>query len=232
MRTIRAQWSVAVICFVLGIMLSVQFQTTRYYQINMLPERVEDLTSQIKTVSKEKAALEQEVNSLTTQLTNSQNYNQAMADLQKELVNANLAVGYIPVQGPGVVISIDDNPKSLTPEDDPYFYIVHDVNLLILTNELKATGAEAISINNQRITAMSEIRCAGNLIIVNGIKIGPPYVINVIGNSDVLYGIMKSKNGHLESLNIRGFITAIDKSDNITIPALIRPQSFLRSIET
>lgn len=230
MRTISAQGSIAVVCLVLGIMLSVQFQTTNYYKDAMIPERAEDLTSQIKTVSKEKAVLEQKADSLIVQLTNSTNYNQAMADLQKELQVANLAVGFVSVEGPGIIITVSDDPKDLTPGDDPNDYLIHDNDLLQLTNELKAAGAEAISINNQRITAMSEIRCAGTLINVNGVKIGPPYVLKAIGNPDVLYGMMKSKNGYLEILNMYELKTSIEKLENVNIPALKRQKSLLKSV--
>ncbi len=229
MRTISAQGSIAVVCLVLGIMLSVQFQTTNYYKDAMIPERAEDLTSQIKTVSKEKAILEQKADSLMVQLTNSTNYNQAMADLQKELQVANLAVGFVSVEGPGIIITVNDKPN-LKPGDDPNGYLIHDNDLLQLTNELKAAGAEAISINNQRITAMSEIRCAGPLTNVNGVKTGPPYVLKAIGNPDVLYGMMRSKNGYLEILNMYELKTSIDKFDNVSIPALKRQKSLLRSV--
>ena len=229
MRPISAQSSIAIVCLVLGIMLSVQFQTTRYYKGTNVPERAEDLTIQIKTVSKEKEALEQKADALIVQLNNSTNYNQAMADLQKEVQIANLAAGFVSVEGPGIIITVNDNPN-LKPGDDPNGYLIHDNDLLQLTNELKAAGAEAISINNQRITAMSEIRCAGPLTNVNGVKTGPPYVLKAIGNPDVLYGMMKSKNGYLEILNMYELKTSIDKFDNVSIPALKRQKSLLRSV--
>jgi len=225
-----AQMSIAVVCLVLGIMLSVQFQTSRYYKVTLVPERIEDLTSQIKTILKEKDALEQKAASLNVQLSNSQDYNQAMTDLQNELKNTNQTVGFTPVEGPGIIITVDDNPKSFSPDEDPNLYLVHDKNLLILTNELKAAGAEVISINNQRIVAMSEIRCAGTLIIINGAKTGAPFIVKVIGNPDVLYGVMKSENGYLEILNTWGYNTSIEKSENIRIPALKSPKSLLGSV--
>ena len=61
-------------------------------------------------------------------------------------------------------------------------YIIHDEDLLRVLNELCAAGAEAISINDQRIVATTEVRCAGPTVSVNNVRSAPPYVIKAIGN--------------------------------------------------
>lgn len=228
---VSAQISIAIVCLVLGIMLSTQFQASRYYNVTSVPERVEDLSSQIRMAAREKEALELKADSLMVQLNNSKNYDQALADLERDLETANLTAGFIPVEGPGVIITVSDNPNEPAPDDDPNNYLVHDQHLLLLTNELKAAGAEAISINKQRITAMSEIRCAGTLINVNGVKIGPPFTVQAIGDADVLYGVMMSKNGYMQYLNMYGLSSSIEKSEDMRIPALKKPKNLLQSIE-
>jgi uncharacterized protein YlxW (UPF0749 family) len=57
---------------------------------------------------------------------------------------------------------------------------------LKIVNEMRVSGAEAISVNDERITAMSEIRCAGTTILVNLNKIAPPFVIKATGNPQLL----------------------------------------------
>ncbi len=230
MRIISAQSAIAIVCLVLGIMLSIQFQTTQYYNVTSVPERVEDLSSQIKIVAKEKEALDQKADSLIVQLNNSKDYDKALADLQKELETANLLAGFVSIEGPGIIITVSDNPNDPAPGDDPNSYLVHDKLLLSLINELKAAGAEAISVNNQRITAMSEIRCAGTLININGVKNGPPFTVKAIGNPDVLYGVMMSKNGYMQYLNMYGLKSSIEKSEKVSISALKKPKTLLRSI--
>lgn len=229
MQKLSAHWSIAGVCLILGIMLSVQFQATRHFNAIFLPERTEDLTGQINTIAREKSALEQKAASLTRQIKNSRDYNQALADLQKELENANLAVGFTPVEGPGIIIIVDDNP-AYNPEDDPNIYLIHDQALMQLANDLMAAGAEAISINGQRIVAMSEFRCAGTLININGVKTGAPFTLKVIGNPDILYGMMKSNQGYLAYLDMRGYKTSIEKADQLRLPALERPKSLLNII--
>lgn len=222
MQIRKTKISIAVLCLVLGIMLAVVFQSTRYYNAAKVPERAEDLLIQIKIAMKEKVSLEQKSILLSKQLTNTENNAQVLTDLQKEFEITNLTVGLVPVEGPGIKIIVSDNPKDLATGDNPNSYLVHDEHLLLITNELKAAGAEAISINNQRITAMSEIRCAGTLINVNGIAIGPPFTLQAIGDPDLLYSTIIAKNGELEYLNASGLKTSVVKMESMTLPAALK----------
>lgn len=218
MRSKGAQVSIALVCVILGVMLSVQFKTTGYYRATLVPERTEDLAAQITTVKKEKEAMEQKVASLEEQIKNTKNNAQARADLQKELQSARLSVGLLPVEGPGVKITLSDNPKALEPGEDPNDLLIHEDNLLMVVNDLKAAGAEAISINDQRITAMSEIRCAGTMIVVNQVRIGPPFVLLAVGNPDVLENNMTQKSGNLSAMQFMGIQARIEKSEKLRIP--------------
>jgi len=218
MRSKGAQISIAVVCVILGIMLSVQFKTTGYYRATLVPERTEDLAAQITTVKKEKEALEQKAASLEEQIKNTKNNDQARADLQKEFQDAKLSVGLLPVEGPGVKITLTDNPKTLEPGEDPNDLLIHEDNLLMVVNDLKAAGAEAISINDQRVTAMSEIRCAGPMIVVNQVRIGPPFVLLAVGNPDVLENSMTQKSGNLSALQFMGIQASIEKAEKLRIP--------------
>jgi len=219
LRSKGAQISIAIVCMVLGIMLAIQFKTTESYQANLVPARVEDLTQQVQSVSEERDALVEEVLSLREKLKNVRETDQAMADLQADLQDANMSAGLMAVEGPGVIITVNDNPREIQPGDNPNFSLVHDSDLLMLVNELKTSGAEAISINGERITAKSEIRCAGTLILVNWNRIGPPFVIKAIGSPDMLESGMLIKNGYMESLKVLGIQATIEKAEKITIPA-------------
>jgi len=219
MRSKGAQISIALVCLLLGIMMSAQYRTTQYYNASMVPQRAEDLASQINTVTGEKKALEQKAESLDEQLRNVKNNEQALLDLKKELQEAKQAVGLVALEGKGIKIVLDDNPNSLEPGVNPNSYLIHDGDLLQVVNDLRVAGAEAISINDQRITAMSEIRCAGTLILVNQVSIGNPFIIKAIGNPEELYAAMRSKSGSLDLLNVSGLHTSIEKLDDVVIPA-------------
>ena len=93
------------------------------------------------------------------------------------LARLGVATGAVATQGPGVRVVVDDapNPKS----DDER---VHGQDLQRLVNALWQVGAEAISINGQRLTSLSAIRDAGDAITVNFVSLRPPYVISAVGN--------------------------------------------------
>ena len=76
---------------------------------------------------------------------------------------------------------------------------------------------EAISINDKRITGTTAITCAGNVIQVNGEKVGSPFIIKAIGQKDLLYGEVTKNGGTIYKLKKYGVITEIKKSDNIEI---------------
>lgn len=219
MRNKGAQFSIAVVCVVLGIMLAVQFKTTQSLNTDLVPARVEELTQKLNTVTNERDTLGEEVLSLREKLKNVREDNQAMADLQEELQKANMVAGLVSLEGPGVTVTLNDSTRNLQAGENSNALIIHDSDLLMVINELKASGAEAISINGERLTSMSEIRCAGTLILVNWTKIGPPFVIKAIGNPDMLESGLLIKNGFVESLKYLGIQVHIQKSEKIEIPA-------------
>ena len=94
-----------------------------------------------------------------------------------------------------------------------------DINKIegIIINELKIAGAEAISINGKRIVNSTSINCAGNVIQINGEKVGSPFVINAIGDKDLLYGELTKNGGTLYKLKKYGVLTSIKKADSIEI---------------
>ena len=89
--------------------------------------------------------------------------------------------GTIPVRGPGVRMVADDAPDATEDRDK-----VLDSDLQRLVNGLWEAGAEAISVNGLRLTALSAIRTAGVAITVNGRSLRRPYTVEAIGNPDTL----------------------------------------------
>ena len=89
--------------------------------------------------------------------------------------------GTLPVRGPGVRVVADDAPNADSARNE-----VLDADLQRLANGFWAAGAEAISLNGQRLTNLSTIRLAGGAITVNNHSLRHPYVLLVIGNKDTL----------------------------------------------
>lgn len=140
---------------------------------------------------------------------------------EEQIKLASTLLGLTDVSGEGLIIKVSDNNSvtrnSISPLDNIEKYLVHAGDLVILINDLKNAGAEAISINGQRIVDSSAIYCAGNVIKVNGEKIGSPIEIKAIGEKDLLYGSMSIPGGYVELLKDTGVIVEINKSNNIEI---------------
>ena len=94
---------------------------------------------------------------------------------------------------------------------------MHAVDILEVVNALKNAGAEAISVNDQRVTNYTDIYCAGNVIQINGQKISSPIEIKAIGSPELLYGSLKIPGGYIEILEDSGVIVTMQKQENITI---------------
>ncbi len=211
--------SIAAVCLILGIMMAIQFKSTPEVSPDMLPGRVTELTEKLDKAVDERDALADEVLELREKLKNVREYDIAMADIQEELQGASLAAGMLEIEGPGVIIRLDDSPRALKVGDNPNNAIVHDWDLLLVVNDLKASGAEAISVNGERIISMSEIRCAGTLILINWVKVAPPFEIKAIGDPDMLESGMTMTGGHLMLLKNLDYIVNIQKAEEINIPA-------------
>lgn len=136
---------------------------------------------------------------------------------QEELKKLNTILGLTDVTGEGIIITIQDNitANRVGTVND----LIHDADLRSIVNELANAGAEAISINGQRIVSSTAITCVGTVIQVNNEKVGTPFVIKAIGNQASLVGGMTRSGGFLEILNVNyGIPTDIKKSNDISIP--------------
>lgn len=217
-----------IVLIFLGIMLAVQFRVTNQMEDQNVPQaRTQELTSRLKEIKEERDTLIAEVGDLRKKLDevgkNQGNVDQALRD---ELDKARMEGGLTEVHGKGVRVTLNDSPKELKAGEDPNLYILHEEDLLKVVNELRAGGAEAISVNEQRLLATSEIRCAGNTILVNTKKIVPPIVILATGDPEALKSGLEIKGGIFEQLKFWGLIAEVEKVDNVVVPAYSGPITF------
>ena len=129
--------------------------------------------------------------------------NENYTGLSSRLKNYNSLLGNTEVVGNGIIITLDDGDSSLL-KGLATNYIVHDEDILETVNALKNVGAEAISINDQRVVSTTSITCAGNIVMINGERIGVPYVIKAIGLPSKLYGAVTMPGGYIENIQRQG----------------------------
>lgn len=208
-----------VVCLVLGIMLAVQFKNTQNTEVNLRGARTDEVYVRLMEITEERDDLAKEVLSLREKMLNVSNDRDANRELQEEMQKANMAAGLLPLHGKGIVVTLNDSARTVQIGEDPNALLVHDVDILNVISELKASGAEAISVNEERIIAMSEVRCAGTTILVNTNKIAPPFIIKAIGDPQMLESGLSIKGGVAQKLKDYGLQLQIQKSDNVEIPA-------------
>lgn len=122
--------------------------------------------------------------------------------------------GLTAVTGPGVVVSVSAISTPKHPNNT-----VMSKHLLWLVNELRASEAEAIAVNDQRLVASSEIREAGPYILVNLSRISPPYVIRAIGDPDMLEKALSMRGGIVDNLALLDVYANPVKQAYVQIPA-------------
>jgi uncharacterized protein YlxW (UPF0749 family) len=105
----------------------------------------------------------------------------ATRDRAAQLATLGRIAGTTALQGPGIVVRLSDSTRKPTTRDEAGAFRIHDVDIQLVVNELFKAGAEAISINDDRLVATSPIRAAGDTIVVNFRPLNPPYVVTAIG---------------------------------------------------
>ena len=214
-----------IMCFILTLTIAVQYRTVEdaskvagteinselKTEVLRWKERYEETYSILQEAE---IVLEEKREQATT------NNNQS-SKIQEELKTLNSLLGTIDVKGNGIVLIVADNNNVTSQNvgllDNINNYLIHDRDLLMLVNELKNAGAEAISINGERIINTTSITCDGNVILINGNKISSPFEIRAIGSQEALLGAIQRPGGYLEELENCGLVTSIEKKENIII---------------
>lgn len=108
-------------------------------------------------------------------------YRQAAAEntsqgeaLRAELEKLGMTAGLVEVTGPGVTVILS-NSAAVNTTGDEADYLIHDSDLLSVINELRSAGAEALSLNGERLLSTSAVRCTGAVVTVNGRQYAAPY---------------------------------------------------------
>ena len=216
------KWPIAIyiVCVFLGLMLAVQFKTQVRIGQGVGVTREEDLASVLSQVEKERQALEVEVADLRKKLSVYESGDGTTGRdkiIKQQLAKTANFAGLSDVEGQGIIVVMKDSDRAIQPGDDPNAFLIHDSDLLKVVNELKAAGAEAMSLNDQRIVAMSEIRCAGPTILINNVRLAPPYVIKVIGEPVTLENALKMPGGIVETLQFYGIKVDIKQNKSVAI---------------
>jgi uncharacterized protein YlxW (UPF0749 family) len=173
--------------------------------------RVSELESSVAASRAELAALQEELLAETA----------AGEQLAREVAELELLAGYVPVVGPGVVVTLDDAPDA-DRSDPAASGRVLDLDVQLAVDGLWEAGAEAVSVNDRRLTSTTAIRTAGAAILVDYRPLVPPYVIRAIGDPEQLEPrfAATADAGELASVSeTYGLTFTTESADDLALPA-------------
>ena len=222
MNKLKISIVLGIMCFALTFGIFLQIKTvennnakvSQNYEENNLRAEVLKFKEKYDNRSKELEKLEKELEEERKKATQN---NTELENSEIQRNKANKMIGLSEVKGPGVIVTLKDstlNPANAFNISD---LLVHDLDILSVINELKNAGAEAISINDQRIVSTTAISCEGNVININKVKVGAPFVIKAIGLPESL-SALERPGGYLEILKKYSIEANLEKSNEITIP--------------
>jgi uncharacterized protein YlxW (UPF0749 family) len=137
------------------------------------------------------------------------------------------ATGLTAVEGPGVRVTLTDAPRDGDdPDIDPNLLVVHQQDIQAYVNALWAGGAEAISLQGQRIMATTGITCVGNTVVLDDVPYSPPYVIEAIGPQRAMDRSMDASadtSSYAEYSQVYGLGLEIEQIATVEVDAYANP---------
>ena len=161
-------------------------------------QRTDDLQGKV-------GALTREVNALGENVDDAQ-----VSDLQDDVAALRGPAGFEEVHGPAVTVVLSDAPKDEinsaveNGEVTADQLVVHQQDIQAVVNALWAGGAEAMTLQDQRVISTTGIKCVGNTVVLHGVPYAPPYEITAIGDIDALQDSLDS------SEYVDGYKTYVD----------------------
>lgn len=217
------QISIGIVCIFLGIIVATQYNLFQESLGEGLApfKRQSELTNELLALKEEKTQLNQELDKVRNTLieieTAESRGNAVISNLTSTIREYELLAGMTDVKGEGIVVTLDNPPTDPSNYSDASV-MNNYVGILKLLNDLNAAGAEAISINEQRIIGLSEVRTAGQYLNVNFVPQSLPITIKAIGKRSALDGALTYRFGQITKLRDAGLLVDIKQLDEVLIP--------------
>ncbi|MGH7429986.1 MAG: DUF881 domain-containing protein [Candidatus Methylomirabilaceae bacterium] len=210
---------------ILGIGIGAQTRTSLAIRahFNVPPPQLGELAYRLRQQERAREALEAEVHKIRGQIFA---YQLAVAGQQPgldalttQIHQLKTSTGLTELEGPGVVVELDDSRRPLRPGENPNEAILHNFDLAIIVNDLWVAGAEAIAINEERFVGTTPIRSVFRTFMVNERRLTPPIRIAAIGEPRRLASHVSRRGGPLELLKAYQFPTRVVRANRLVVPA-------------
>ena len=218
---IQKQYSAALTatCVILGVIIGVQANTVKQQRMTTENQRLSEAIISLNQMQSERDTLLEQNQALEKTLKEYQDGNYGT-----EVEQLMAFAGLTEVSGTGVTVTMNDSSNK--GGGDMNAYLVHAEDILQVVNELYAAGAEAVSINGQRMVSGSAVSCAGSIVMVNGVRVAAPFEIKAVGEPSVLNAALHFPGGVVDNLAPWGIEITVKEETAVTVPAYTQTALF------
>ncbi|MGJ9413932.1 DUF881 domain-containing protein [Aeromicrobium sp. CF4.19] len=183
----RQPWAVGtlVVCLVGGLLFVASATTSRGSDLRPTGSDLRSVVADRTELVDERRAEAAELDADVARLTASAPPSDLLDEIRRRIESLGSLAGLARAQGPGTRVVLDDAPRDVAQDDevDPNVLVVHEQDIRAFVNALWAGGAEAVSLQGQRIVSTSSITCVGSTVVIDGVPYAPPYVIEAVGDA-------------------------------------------------
>jgi uncharacterized protein YlxW (UPF0749 family) len=171
----------AAVCALAGLMIIISAMHAQ--GTDLRPARNTDLVSLVQSQSRHNTELTHQLTALRQEVDGLAARGDDPSGRTPELGRQARRVGLTPVSGPAITVTLDDAPSSVAANGiEADLLVVHQQDIQAVVNAFWSGGAEAMTIQGQRVISTTAVKCVGNTVVLHGIPYSPPYKISAIGD--------------------------------------------------
>ncbi|KOS69571.1 hypothetical protein AEA09_13985 [Lysinibacillus contaminans] len=219
----RKQFELLIVCITTGFIIGYSYNQAKdnkmssplnsqlFAQEDSYREELIEQQERNKELAEESNRLQEKIREYEKKFASNENEYEQLVEEAEDL---RLLLGNLTGEGKGIRVTLQDgeyDPTSVNPND----YIVHESHVFKVLNELKISGAQAITINGQRLMANSFIQCNGPVITVDGKQHPAPFVIEAVGDSATLSASLNLKGGVINQLLNENIVVTVEENQKL-----------------
>ena len=219
-----ARSATVIVMALAGLMMTTAAINSRGHDLR--PERDTDMATLVRSQASHNAALQKEAAGLRAQVEDLSKADQTPGATSSVISSASAlapSVGLGAVSGKALRVTLDDAPLSENPDGvDANMLVVHQQDIQMVVNTLWSGGAEAMTIQGQRVISTTAVKCVGNTVVLHGVAYAPPYVIEVIGDLNAMQKALDTSEAvriYKEYVSAYQLGWSVERAGQVTMPA-------------
>ena len=219
-----ARSATVIVMALAGLMMTTAAINSRGHDLR--PERDTDMATLVRSQASHNAALQKEAAGLRAQVEDLSKANQTPGVTSSVISSASAlapSVGLDAVSGKALRVTLDDAPLSENPDGvDANMLVVHQQDIQMVVNTLWSGGAEAMTIQGQRVISTTAVKCVGNTVVLHGVAYAPPYVIEAIGDLNAMQKALDTSEAvriYKEYVSAYQLGWSVERAGQVTMPA-------------